>query len=248
MGITKKPGGSGKKLEQTRECLDAACEAVVKRIGKKSCLVMYSDGKESRVVLDLACRYFDQVVAIFMYWVPGLRCVEDGMDAAKARYPGLEFVQYPHWGLLQILQQGHYRHLTSPDLIAALPEWTLRDIYDLAIGDTGIPLILEGSKDADSLFKRRYLRAVQYAEVFHPVQSWQKADVFAYLASHKIPVPDSSNRSATGIDCATPAMLWLHDNHNTPRADGSPTDWEKFCEFFPLAPVVVERRRVYGIE
>jgi len=200
--------------------------------------VSYSDGKDSRVIAQLAVRTFEHVVGFFMYLVPNLECVDTALAEAERRW-GFKVLQYPHWLLSRLIRNGVYRPPASEDVLAAVPEWTLRDCYDLVLGDTGIPLVLTGAKASDSMWRRRNLKAVQYQEVFHPIEKWLRVDVEAFLAANGIPMPVSSGRNATGIDLSTPSLLWLYDTF--------PRDFEKLCHYFPFAFSVVARRRFYSI-
>jgi hypothetical protein len=84
------------------------------------------------------------------------------------------------------------------------------------------------------------MTTTQHWDVVSPLSEWTKLDVLSYLKGRGLPIPDSSGRSATGIDLSTPALLWLHDNF--------PHDFAKLCEVFPFTEAVVWRREWYGIE
>jgi hypothetical protein len=75
-------------------------------------------------------------------------------------------------------------------------------------------------------------------DVVTPIAGFQKVDVLQYLASRRIPVPDSEGSNANGVDLSTPSLLWLHDRH--------PRDFRRLCEVFPYAEAVVWRRRFYA--
>ena len=205
-------------------------------------LVFFSGGKDSLACLDLATRTFPRVVAVHMYLVPGLECVEAVLDEARARW-GVEVRQYPHWILPKFIRGAVYcDNWYERDELA---QWTLGDVYNLARGESRIMLVVSGAKRADSLWRRRNLKATEnkgsYRDVLYPVIGWSKADVLAYLKARDIPVPERSAKgNATGIDLSTPSLLWLHDNH--------PRDFAKLCEVFPYAEAVVWRRRFYGAE
>jgi 3'-phosphoadenosine 5'-phosphosulfate sulfotransferase (PAPS reductase)/FAD synthetase len=226
------------KLEQTTEILDRAAADAVARTGSKRALCFYSGGKESRTICALAHRKFDQVVGVFMYLKKGLACVEEALDDGRRRH-GMEIVQLPHWILARMLKANLYRPPLSPEAIAAIPDLTVRDVYDWSIESTGIQVILTGAKAADSLWRRRTLKAVQYAEIYHPIASWLKVDVIQFLAANGIPIPDSSGHSATGIDLTAPSLEWLHRRH--------PADFALLAEDFPFIWATVWRRRFYSL-
>lgn len=199
-------------------------------------VVAYSGGKDSICVLDLAMRTFERVECFFMYFVPGLECVETMLDWARERY-GVKINQYPHWVLSKAIRDGVYCNNFST--VDDLEDWKLRDVYNLAKADTGIPMIMTGAKRADSLWRRRQMGTWGKSDdVVYPVAGWNKFDVLGYLKGGGLPVPDSSGKAATGIDLSMPSLLWLNDNH--------PRDFQKLCRVFPYAEAVVWRRKWYG--
>ncbi len=204
-----------------------------------SCVVAFSGGKDSLVVLDLCRKAFKRVVCFHMYFVPGLKCVERKLDYARDRW-GVEILMYPHWALYRCLKQGAYcdEHYSKDDL----PELKVLDIYSWVMADTGIRNIAIGAKKSDSQWRRKcYFSSTKHWDwALYPCQEWNKFDVLAYLKANKIPLPDSSGMAATGIDLTTPEICWLHDNH--------PEDFKRLLEWFPYAEAAVWRRKFYGIK
>jgi hypothetical protein len=216
------------------ETLELLAEA---RSRSDAVLAAYSDGKDSRVVLDLCLRTFSRVELFFMEFIPGLRCVEEGLEAAEQRI-GKPIRRYPHWLLAKCIKGGVY---CAPWFgLDDLPDWKLADVYQLAMADTGIPLLATGAKRADSLWRKRQMNTWGKADhMLYPLAGWNKIDVLGYLQARGIPIPDSSGAVATGIDLSTPSLLWLHDRH--------PEDFERVCRYFPYARAVVYRRKFFGL-
>ena len=217
--------------ESTLHTLDA------RRRAADSCLVAFSGGKDSLVVMDLCMRSFSRVEAFFMYLVPGLECVEAELELARARW-GVPIRQYPHWLLHRLVKNSVYcaSHWSND----SLPEWKLADVYALALLDSGLPQLATGAKRVDSGWRRRFMSTQREDQVFYPIAQWHKYDVLAYLKARGIALPPSSGKSATGIDLSTPSLLWLHDTF--------PDDFRRVCEVFPFAEAVVWRRKFYGPE
>jgi phosphoadenosine phosphosulfate reductase len=200
-------------------------------------LVAFSGGKDSWCVLDMCTRVFDHVEAFFMYFLPGISTAEAELERARARY-GIVIHQLPHWVTSFDLRDGSYM----------FPSWRLmdieylklRDIYNVMIARTGIPMIATGARRGDSLWRKRNLANIaHYRDVCHPCVGWSKADVLSYLDIHKIPRPPSSGGAMTGVGLAVPEILWLHDNY--------PDDYAKLIKVFPFAEAVVWRRKFYGV-
>lgn len=209
-------------------------------------LVAFSGGKDSRAVLDLCCHAFQTVVCFHMYFVPGLRCIDEQLAIAKERYH-CEIVWVPHWTLSRCLRNGIFcpNYFNRDDM----PEWKLADVHRIVREDTGIYPIAHGGKLTDSLWRRRQLgNKKKFAGsgrsdtegVIYPIKEWSKYDVLAYLAKQKIPVPEGDSESNSGVDLATPSILWLHDKY--------PDDFARMEKVFPYISAVVARRTLYGVK
>lgn len=219
------------KLSETFAILNRAREQ------HDACLVSFSAGKDSLCVLDMCVRTFRRVEAYFMYFLPGLEVMEERLDAAKRRW-GVVIHQVPHWTTFRSIKYGFYRWPSWK--LEDIPDLKLRDIYNLMIAKTGIPIIATGARRGDSLWRKRNLaNTAHYTDVIHPLVGWGKADVLGYLGAHKIPLPQSSGGQMTGIGFATPDVLWLADNY--------PRDFKRMCEVYPFVEAIVWRRKFYGI-
>jgi phosphoadenosine phosphosulfate reductase len=200
-------------------------------------LLAFSGGKDSLVCLDLCSRVFKTVKCFFMHFVPNLKCTEDALDYARARY-NVSIVQYPHWVLIKCLKEGVY--CDEGNNSETLPDWTLRDVYDLAKADAQTKYIVTGAKDADSLWRRRFFTTTKHwSDLVYPIRKWNKLDVLAYCKVRNIPVPKMSTAaSATGVDLSTPSLLFVHQHF--------PEDFKRLLKWFPYAEAVVKRQEFYG--
>lgn len=203
-----------------------------------ACLVAFSGGKDSLVCLDLACRHFKKVVPFFLYFIPGLKCVEKNLDAAESRY-GLDILYYPHFLLFEAITKQLYCKSSNETFIKLRP-FGLIDIYRVIMHDTGIDIVINGAKKSDSLWRRqKYFKYMTHDFIFYPLVEWRKNDILAYLAMHDLSLPLSSGRGSTGVDLSTPSLCWLHDNHYD--------DYLTVKKMFPLVEAVIKRREWYGV-
>ena len=203
-----------------------------------SVLVSYSGGKESRVILDLSVRVFGaaNVKCFFMYFLPGLSCVEPGLAWARQRF-GVEVIELPHWILAKCLRGGVYRPVNVK--LEELPEIGLYDVWAVARKKTGIERVVMGAKRADSRFRRQTFYQIPQHGGVAPLEHWTKNDVLAYCKLRSIPTPATSAGNATGVDLSTPSLLFLHDTY--------PQDFARVEEVFPFVRAVVKRREWHGV-
>lgn len=198
-------------------------------------IVSYSDGKDSRVVMDLCLRSFSSVHAFFMYLVPGLEFQEMQLDEAERRW-GVKIARYPHWLVSRFIKNGTYCDPSSR--YDGLREMKWPEICQLAMSDFGCDLVATGERKADSQFRRRKLTRATDPRYIYPIRGWYKTDLLGYMRLRKIPVPPAENRYSTGVDFTDISLLWM--------ADTFPADFRKVCEVFPYAEAVVWKRRFYG--
>ena len=198
------------------------------------CAVAFSGGKDSLVVLDLCVRAFKRVTPFFMYLVPDLACVTRELAAAEERY-GVKVVQYPHHAISTIMKHGAF----CLPIATSTPEWTLDDVYALALQESGATVLATGARLADSPWRRRQMATWgNKSETIYPASHWNKLQVLGYLRMRGIPIPPSSGHSATGIGLKEPSLLWLHDTF--------PDDFERLCRVYPLARGMIKRREYFG--
>lgn len=198
-------------------------------------LVGYSGGKDSLVLLDLACRVFKKVKCYHLYFVPGLHHIERQLDFACDRF-GVEIEQYPHFTMVDALRRGIYCDKAHDEL----PKYGLDDIYQKAMHDAGTSFVMTGARAADSPTRRRFMGAHRgmRSHIVYPIAGWHKYDVLGYLKLRNIPIPNTSKSASTGVDLSAKSLDWLHKTY--------PEDFEKLLEYFPYAEAAIWRERFYG--
>lgn len=217
--------------------IDAAINTL-KKVAERTDTVAvgYSDGKDSRAVLDMCQRIFKRVECFFMYLVPGLESVEEGLLRAEARW-GVKIHQYPHWGTQKFFRNGVFCDPWYGYDLA--PELKLRDIYTLVRSDLKAGAIITGAKRSDSTWRRRFMAQTKHwDDVVNPLADWTKHDVMMYLKARNIPKPVDAGLQANGIDLVPSALIWLHDTF--------PRDFEILKSYFPYIEAAVKRREFFG--
>jgi 3'-phosphoadenosine 5'-phosphosulfate sulfotransferase (PAPS reductase)/FAD synthetase len=227
--------------------LETAAELLEVAKTTESVAVSFSGGKDSRAVLDMCARAFKHVFCFHMYFVPGLRVVNEQLEIARERY-GATVLHYPHWTLFRVLKNGSFRFHGQFD---DLPDIGLGDIHRMVMADTGVRHIMHGGKLCDSLWRRRQLGNAKGIKAkkrddtegcIYPIKHWTKSDVLAYLEVQKISVPEndaSSGGGGGGVCLSTPSVLWLYDKHRE--------DYERLKFYFPFVGAIVKRREWFGV-
>lgn len=207
-------------------------------------IVSYSTGKDSQILVDLCAKTFRRVVALHLYFVPGLDYIERGLEMARHRW-GVEVVQLPHWNYIEAIKTNQYCNYRAADK-DSLTDVRLLDLYKLAMQRTGLRLVATGARKSDGLWRRRWMANIRktgaYEGVLFPMQDWLRIDITAYMKTHHIEVPPLSKigaQDATGIGLNNEVLLWLHDTQ--------PEDFARMRRVFPLIDAVIARRAIHGI-
>jgi|GEM_PF-908765 len=202
-----------------------------------SCMVALSGGKDSLVVLDIACQCFKTVQAFFMWIVPGLKCVEEPVDIAAKRH-GIIVHKIPHWSLAERFKKGVF---SSRNRGEKLRQQSIRDVEAYLAQKTEIAWHAYGHRQSDSVSRLFYLRKLEGIDRkhcrLHPIWNWKNQDVAWYLKARKIQPPadrfGQEGRRMQGFDLNPKSLNWLRENH--------PEDYERVRFFFPEVDIIHER-------
>ncbi len=200
-------------------------------------IVSYSGGKDSAVVLDLACKYFKTVHAFFMYQVPELSFQEEILKWAENRY-GLEIYRVPHFELGQTMRYGAF---CRTDL--SVPEIKMKDIYSHVRDVFACHWIAGGERKADSLSRRHLISLRGSADRARgrmmPIAYWKKEHVNAYIQSNKLRVSPESRVLGYSFRGLRPGDMHKIKEHY-------PEDFKKIERMFPFVGAAVARGDIYG--
>lgn len=208
--------------------------------GAESVGVSFSGGKDSLIVLDLACRVFGSanVHAFYLYFIRHLECVEPRLAAAERRW-GITVTQLPNPAIADALHWGDFSHQRFN---------FRRQLTDDAIQRafrhrTGCRWLLFGHRADESLQRRGMISSASDPDCLGrsthlgkawPIHNWTGRTCFAYLRNHDIPLPpDFGGGDTSDLSLTSSCMLWLHQNY--------PADYERFCRQFPMAESLLVR-------
>lgn len=196
-------------------------------------LVFYSGGKDSAVVLDMACRYFRRVQPVFMYLVPGLSFQEAQIRWAETKY-GVEVMRVPHFMLSEWLRYGTFRR---PDM--SVPMLSVKDIYTYCRAATGTWWIAAGERISDSIVRRAMIKSGggsvdDRRGRFYPVAEWSKPEIMSYIAQRKLKVSPESRVLGFSMRSLMPGDMAALKRHY-------PEDYERIRAWFPMVETSVKQ-------
>ena len=204
---------------------------VISLVAEKSdrAILFYSGGKDSMALLDLMAPYFKEIIAVYMYIVPGLWHINKYLNYARQKYPNVKIEQLPHWGLSNTIKYGIFCEAKEDIKVVKLKDidTTIRKKYNIEYSFFGL-------KKADgmnrNLMLSQYeLQAISPTNTIYPLSTWNKADVLAYNKFRNLPpsIEYIKNKSGQGLDLNLDCFLFLRAHY--------PGDLKKVLSAYPLA-------------
>lgn len=198
-------------------------------------LLAFSCGKDS-IATWLALQDAGvQVVPCYMYYVPGLRFVDEEIDSFEQHF-GQRIHRYPHPSLYRWINNAVYQAPERLHVIEAanLPTPDYDQMWDLIREDLKLPKqtwCADGVRAADSIQRRgafvRYGYWRKSKKKVSPIGDWLKGETLDRIgqAGIKLPVDyEWFGRSFDGIDRRFTEIL----------RDKDPQDYEVLRSWFPL--------------
>ena len=202
-------------------------------------ILMHSlSGKDSIALLDLLYPNFKRIVCAHMYVVKGLDHIAKYQSWAQRKYPGVQFVQCPHYAWYNYRKNGFMGMEADP----TQREWRLSDIVDKVREATGLDWCCMGFKQSDSLNRRLMLRSYKDGKEsiswkgrkFYPLSTYLNADVLDYIRANNLKEPESygevSQSSGTDIT-SREYLMYLRQNF--------PNDLERVNAEFPMTKFLI---------
>lgn len=210
--------------------------------GDKTCILSFSGGKDS-IVAWLALReQFDNIIPVFMYLIPGLRFVEEGIVYFEEFFD-THIIRMPHPSLYRLITSAVF---VPPERLKVIEsrqweEFTYDDVFNIVKMAKGLPLdtwTAIGVRSADSLNRRtaikRYGSLNIERKTFYPVFDWNKDTLMDALVQAEVMLPVDYKlfgRSFDGID-----YRFLE-----PIKREYPDDYATILEWFPMAELELKR-------
>lgn len=222
-------------LERAKDIIDAVARET------DSVILFHSlSGKDSIVLLDLLYGKFKRIVCVYMYLVKGLEHQLVYRNYAMEKYPGIEFIQVPHYGVYSYIKTGYLGCKKNEKQRL----WTLSDITEKIREKVGIDWACFGFKQADSLNRRLMLRSYKdgkeaicwWSKKFYPLSTYYNRDCLEYIQKNHLKAPQDygAKGQSSGLGLDSPMLyIWLSQYY--------PQDMEKIFSVFPMARQVTRQ-------
>lgn len=221
----------------------ALCRYVAEVSPDQTYLLSFSGGKDSVVAWLQLRRFFKRVVPVYMYGIPGLEFVEEGLRYAEQFFGVDHILQLPHPSLYRKLNAFVFQPPSHIKVIqeAERFEFDYDDVFAVAKAAYGLPdetYTAIGVRAVDSL--NRWAAIQKYGAVnekrltFYPCYDFRKEDLVREIVAARYRLPEDYllfGRSFDGID-------W---RFLKPLKERRPADYRRILEWFPLAELEVLR-------
>lgn len=209
----------------------------------------FSTGKDSICAWLEMKKYFNRIVPVYMYLVPGLSFVEKSL-AYYEDFFQTRIIRLPHPSLYRQLNNLVFQAPENCKVIetANLPDFEYDEVYQIIREDWKLPqntYAASGVRARDSLNRwaaiKKYGPLNEGRKSFMPVFDFNKAMLMDTLIASGVKLPVDYKlfgRSFDGID----------ERFLGPIKEYFPEDYQKILEFFPLADIElkkIEYRKAY---
>src|SRR5690606_20656796 len=116
---------------------------------------------DSITLLDMCYSIFSRVICVYLYTVPELTHINRFIQLQESKYPGVRFIQYPHFALGGYEKIGYLGCKKNEKT----KKETLASITEKARKATGIEWAVFGFKKSDSLNRRLMLMTYEYEAI-----------------------------------------------------------------------------------
>lgn len=209
------------------------CYAAIRRISSltEPCLVGFSTGRDSVVMLDLMMRHYKgRMVFVYYYFVPNLEYKERLLRHYEARY-GIRIERRPHWITLSYMLG---RRVEQGDVMRST-----RHEFDL----TWFAL---GTRRSESLTRRGQLAHVRDIDekfkYLYPVIDFSRKQTEAYVRLNNLAVGEEYRQGFKHDLCVPDNMGLLYIKNQYPD------DYRKIIQTFPQLEAGVRRIEMYGAQ
>lgn len=198
----------------------------------QKCIVFFSGGKDSVVVLSLVKKIYPKsgIHLVFMPYVEDL--AETRLVTKIAGALGFEVNLYQHWRYFVDKAQGTY-------CVPIGKPKQLFEVYDEVRQDLGNLPIFYGAKRADGMWRRLTTNKKnnRMRAVYTPIYDWSKYDVLSYIRKNRLDYLKQEGDRLSGVDLSDKYLTWAYQNQRE--------SYEAIKKEFPFVDVVIKRHEFF---
>ena len=221
---------------------DALCEYISQKTNGRT-LLSFSGGKGSIGAWIQLKRYFNEIVPVYMYLIPGLSFVEDDLKYYEDVFQ-TKIYRLPHPSLYRWL---YYAVAQPPENIKPLVERgitmfdyvDISDLVKLHLGwDVNAVYTATGVRAVDSPYRwtaiKRHGPVNENTLTYYPIFDWRKGRLIDEIRSAGIRLGKQYRLFGRTFDGLDYRFL-------KPIRDYYPDDYKKILEMFPMAELNIKR-------
>lgn len=215
----------------------------VRRASGDTVILSFSCGKDA-IAAWLALRpHFARVVPFYLYLIPGLSFIEEGLRYFEDFF-GEKILRFPQPNLYRMLKDRVFQPPERFNIIeeAGLTALSYDEIETTVRARIGRPeaFMATGVRSADSPNRRtaimKHGSLNPSRKVFYPVYDWNIADVDRAIRQARVRMPVDYRLFGRTFDGIDERFLY-------PLKEHYPADFRRILEWFPLAELMLHRRR-----
>ena len=195
---------------------------------KDDCLVCFSAGRDSVVMLDLFMKYYKgNMKFVYFYFVPNLEFKEKILHYYEKKY-GIEIIRKPSWTTLSYTMGKQVRQ---------------GEVFKNIRQETNISYMATGVRRAESFRRRAYLKGITGVDernhYFYPLIDWTSKQVASYVSLNRLPIGEEY-KNGFNHDLSTPdnlTLLYIKNQY--------PNDYQKIINTFPQLEAGIKKLEFY---
>ncbi len=206
------------------------------------CLLSFSGGKDSLASWLQLRRYFERVVPVYCYRIPGMSFIDRQM-AYYERYFGTHIIRMPHPAMYRWLNNFTFQAPENLHVIERmmLPMFDYDDVFAIIKHAEGLPedtYTAIGVRQTDNMNRwssiKKHGASNEKRRTFFPIYDWRKERIVAEIREARLKLGEEYRyffRSFDGLD-----YRFLK-----PMKEHYPDDYARVLEMFPLAELELKR-------
>jgi hypothetical protein len=218
--------GTAEKERQALQIIDLAAFC------SKNCVLFFSGGKDSVVVLSLLQKVYpkDKINLVFMPFTDGL--AETELVTKIAGNLGYSVNLYRHWIYFAGKAGGIYCHKEGV-------KKSIFDIYAEVRADFGSDIpIFYGAKKSDGIWRRLVTgKGKENRGIYAPVYEWSKYDILSYIRKNRLDYLKQEGDRVSGVDLSDKYLVWAYENQRQ--------SYDAIKKEFPFIDVVIKRHEFF---